>query len=79
MPPLATDPPPVHPEPCFSRRGDELYRSHLAHGVFVLERWAAGAWHVVPDIDYVMYKTVAVSAHTAAEMIERAREPVPET
>ena len=66
----------MHPEPHFSRRGSELYRTHWTHGVFVVEEWTVDAWHVVSDIDYVMYKTVAVSAHTAAEMIERARGPI---
>ena len=63
----------MHPEPHFTCRGSELYRTHWTHGVFVIEEWAADGWHVVSDIDYVMYKTVAISAHTAAEMIERTR------
>ena len=69
----------MHPEPHFSRRGSEFYRIHWVDGVFVAEEWAAGAWHVVSDVDYVTYKTVAVSAHTAAEMIERARGATRET
>lgn len=69
----------MQPDPHFSRRGNDLYRTHWAHGVFVVEQWAAGAWCAVSDIDYVMYMTVPASAHTAAEMIERARGPVRET
>lgn len=66
----------MHPEPHFSRRDGELYRTHWAHGVFVVEEWSAGDWRAVSDIDYVIYKTVSVSAYTAAEMIEQARWPV---
>lgn len=69
----------MRPEPHFSRRGSELYRTHWIHGVFVVEEWAAGAWCAVSDVDYVVYKTIAVSAHAAAEMIERAHGPARDT
>ena len=48
----------MHPEPHFSRRGDDLYRTHWTRGVFVVEEWVECVWCGVSDVDYVVYKTV---------------------
>lgn len=65
------------PEPHFSRRGDDLYRTHWAHGTCVVERWAAGTWRAAPGLDFVMYETSAIPARTAIEMIKRSGGEAP--
>lgn len=62
----------MHPEPHFSRRGGDLYRTHWARGVFVVEEWVEGAWHAVPAPDYVTYNAVAISRDAAVEMMGRS-------
>lgn len=69
----------MHPEPYFSRRGDELYRTHWTRGVFIVEEWVSGAWHAITESDYILRKadfvlrlTRPISASKATEMIEKS-------
>ncbi len=65
----------MHPEPRFSRRGDDLYRTHWARGALVVEEWVDCVWRGVSDVDYVLSKTIPISSRAAAEMIEQRCGP----
>ncbi|HLA63856.1 MAG TPA: hypothetical protein VK610_05480 [Rhodothermales bacterium] len=63
-------------EPYYSRHGDELYRLHRKAGVgLVADEWVAGTWQGMSDLDYVIYRTMPITAAAAANLIARRGRP----
>lgn len=63
-------------EPYYSRHGDDLYRLHRKAGVgLVADEWVAGAWQGISDLDYVIYRTMPITASAAANLIARRCGP----